>query len=182
MYLLAPPGYGKSSLARLYARRFEKSAICDCVGVTDAKDFASRAMAALASESQSGGDAIAATRLRLHATEADAAAWSRALLEAWKSRLDHSLFVLEHAEAIVHNTNALALLGDMLAARPQERAMLVSARVALPVRVAHYLAPHETLTLSANELRFDPQEAGTVFDGTEVSRETVERIVRLTDG
>ena len=159
----APPGYGKSSLARLFARRFDRHAICDCAGTADSIDFAGRAMSALAAESQNGGESAAFARLRLHATEADAATWSRALLETWKGRQEHALFILEHAEAIAENGSVLALLGDLLAARPGERVVLVSSRVPLPLRVGHYLAPHQILTLSQDELRFKADEAAATL-------------------
>ena len=42
--LWAPAGYGKSSLARLFARRFDRHAICDCAGVCDPVEFADRAI------------------------------------------------------------------------------------------------------------------------------------------
>ena len=128
--LWAPPAYGKSSLARLFARQFDRHAICDCAGVSDAVDFAGRAFSALAGESQGGGDSVSLTRLRLHAIEADEATWSRALLEAWKSRQEPSLLILEHAEAIAAVPAALALLGDVLATRPAERVILISSRIA----------------------------------------------------
>jgi hypothetical protein len=180
--LLAPAGYGKSSLARLFARRFDRHSICDCSNVTGTVDFAGRALSALAAESQSGGESISLTRLRLHATEADAATWSRALLEVWKSRQEHSLFILEHAEAIADNNAVLALLGDMLAARPAERVLLISSRIALPLRFSHSLAPHQLLTLSRSELRFDDAEAASAFESGALAPELVTRIVRLADG
>jgi DNA-binding winged helix-turn-helix (wHTH) protein len=179
--LVAPPGFGKSSLARLFARRFERHAICDCAGVADSIDFAGRALAALASELPEG-ESIALARLRLHATGADFSTWNRTLLEAWKARSEHSLFIFEHAEAIAENDAVLATFGDLLAARPVERVMLVSTRVALPVRFGHYLAPHQILTLTRNELRFDDDEASGLFEGSELSAETIKRIIRLADG
>jgi ATP/maltotriose-dependent transcriptional regulator MalT len=180
--LCAPAGYGKSSLARLFARQFERHAICDCAGVAGSADFAGRALSALAGESQTGGDSVALTRLRLHAIEADEATWSRALLDAWKARREHSLFILEHAEAIADIPSALALLGDMLATRPGKRVVLISSRVALPLRIAHYLASNQVLTLSRNELRFDSEEAASVFEGTDLATSAVNRLVRLADG
>jgi DNA-binding winged helix-turn-helix (wHTH) protein len=180
--LCAPPGHGKSSLARLYARRFDRHAVCDCSGIADARDFAERVLAALSGEVQGGSDSMAAARLRLHATEADAATWSRAMLDAWKSRHEHGLFVLEHAEAIADNSGVLALLADMFAARPPERVVLVTSRVPLPLRFAQYLAPHQMLTLSRSELRYDDTEAAGIFEGSELSAEVVNRIVRLADG
>lgn len=180
--LLAPAGYAKSSLARLFARRFERHAICDCAGVADATSFANRALASLAEESQPSGDSAAWTRLHLHAIEADAATWSRALLEAWKSRHERALFIFEHAEAIAENNGALVLLGDLLAARPSERVILVSSRAALPIRVSHYFAAHQILTLSANDLRFNDEEAASLFEATDLAPETVSAIVRLADG
>jgi hypothetical protein len=180
--LQAPPGYGKSSLARLFARRFERHAICDCAGTADSIDFAGRAMSALAAESQNGGESAAFARLRLHATEADAATWSRALLETWKGRQEHALLILEHAEAVAENGSVLAMLGDLLAARPAERVVLVSSRVPLPLRVGHYLAPHQILTLSQDELRFNAVEVAALFDGGEMAPELVARIDRLAGG
>lgn len=179
--LWAPAGYGKSSLARLFARRFDRHAVCDCAGVCDPVEFADRAMSALAGESH-GGDAIAIDRLRLHASEAGAEAWSRALLETWKARQERSLFVIENASALAENAGTLALLGDMLAVRPAERVLLLSSRIQLPLRVAHHLAPHQILSLSPNELRFESEEAASIFEGTDLAPEMVDRIVRLTDG
>ena len=179
---LAPPGYAKSSLARLFARRFDRHSICDCAGTADGTDFAGRAMSALAAESQNGGESIAFARLRLHATQADPATWSRALLDAWKGRQEHALFILEHAEAAAENSSVLALIGDLLAARPSERVVLISSRVPLPLRVSHYLAPHQILTLSQPELRFNADEAAALFEGAEMASELVGRIVRLADG
>jgi DNA-binding winged helix-turn-helix (wHTH) protein len=180
--LWAPAGYGKTALVRLFARRFDRHGTCDCTGVSGAVDFADRAMAALAAEAPEGGDAIAATRLRLHANEADTPAWCRALLDSWKGRGEHALFILEHAEAVAENGGVLALLGDLLAARPPERVVVISSRVALPLRFAHYLAPHHTLTLSQHELRYEADEATAIFEGSELAPRIVSRIVQLADG
>jgi DNA-binding winged helix-turn-helix (wHTH) protein len=180
--LYAPAGYGKASLARLFARRFDRHAVCNCDGISGSVEFAGRVMRALADESQGGGDAVAVTRLRLHASRADTATWSRALLEAWKSRQERALLIIENAEAIADDRAVVALLGDMLATRPSERIVLVSSRVPLPLRAAHYLAPHQIVTFSQHELRFDGEDLESVFDGTELAPEITERIVRLADG
>jgi ATP/maltotriose-dependent transcriptional regulator MalT len=180
--LCAPAGYGKSSLARLYARRFDRHSICDCAGVRTATEFAGRALCALAGEYAARGGSIAATRLRLHATQADEAAWCRALLDAWKSAQGQALFVLERAEEIGANDGVLALVGDLLAARPPQRVMLVCTRAALPLRYPHYLEPHDILTLSREDLRVRPEEAAGFFEGAELVPPLLERIVALADG
>jgi ATP/maltotriose-dependent transcriptional regulator MalT len=180
--LFAPAGYGKTSLARLLTRRFDRHALCDCSDVSGTVAFASRAMSALAEESQGSGDAIALARLWLHATESDAAAWRRALLEAWKMRQERSLFVIENADAVAGDDGVRALLGDLLAARPMERVLLISSRVELPLRVSDYLAPHQTLTLSERHMRLDGEDAFGIFEGTDLAAEVVERIVRLAGG
>lgn len=180
--LCAPPGYGKSSLARLFARQFERHVVCDCAGVSDAVDFAGRALSALAGESQVGGGSAALARLRLHAIEADEATWTRTLLGAWKVRQERALFIFEHTEAIGELRPALALLDDLLATRPAERVILISSRVALPLRIAYYLAPNQVLTLSRDELRYDNEEAASVFEGADLGPEIVNRMVRLADG
>ncbi len=179
---VAPPGHGKSSLARLFARRFERHAIVDCRGITNATDFANRTLSALAGEIPGGSDAITQFRLRLHTSEADAGAWNRALLDVWKSRSEQALLVVEHAEAIADNGPVLALIGDMFAARPADRVVLISTRAALPLRYSHFVAPHQTLTFSRSELRFSNEEAAEVFAGTDLAADAVERAVRLADG
>ena len=180
--LCAPAGYGKASLARLFARRFDLHTVCNCNGISGSVEFAGRVMRALADESYGGGDALAVARLRLHASRADSAAWSRALLEAWKGRQERSLFIVENAEAIAEDSAIVALLGDMLATRPSERVVLISSRVQVPLRAAHFLAPHQIVTFSRNELRFDGEDVESVFDGTELAPEIADRIVRLADG
>jgi hypothetical protein len=118
----------------------------------------------------------------LHATESGAPAWRRALLEAWKMRQERALFVIENADAIAADDGVLTLLGDLLAARPMERVVLLSSRFELPLRVTEYLAPHQTLTLSESQMRLDGEEAFGIFEGTDLAAEVVERIVRLADG
>lgn len=179
--LWAPPGYGKSTLARLYARRFERHAICDCAGAADAAEFAARLLSALADESQGDG-AITRTCLHLHATDAGAATWGRAVLDAWKGRGERALLILENAEDVADKPAITALLGDLLAARPAERVVLISSQTQLPLRFSYYLSPHQILTLAANDLRFDREESAAIFGDTDFAPEIVERIVRLADG
>ncbi len=178
--LHAPAGYGKAQLARFFALRFEGYAVCDCAGVAGIADFAGRAMSALGDEAH--GDAVTLMRLRLLAAEADAASWSRHLLEAWKLQQPRSLVIFENAGALAGSPELLGLFGELLAARPAERVVLVSSREPLPVRYAHYFAPHEMLVLAREDLRCDRDEAAAAFEGTELSEDAVDRILTLTGG
>ncbi|MGB8908131.1 MAG: hypothetical protein WCC84_05245 [Candidatus Cybelea sp.] len=180
--LCAPPGYGKTEFAALWARRFDRYAVCDCTAVAGTIDFAGRVMSALAGESHVGTEAVARTRLFLHVTEAEDAAWGRALLDAWKLRQERALLILQNADAIGPHAGVLALLGDLLAARPEERVLLVVSRRPLLIDVERYLAPHQVLTLSSAELRLDDGEAASVFEGTDLARPIVDRIVALAGG
>ena len=180
--LCAPPGFGKTEFAGVWARRFDRHAVCDCAGVAGTVDFAGRIMSALAGESPRGGDPIARTQLFLHATEATEAAWIRALLDCWKLRQERALLILINADAIASQAGMLALLGDLLAARPAERVLLLSSRRPLPLDVARYLAPHEILTLTRDELQLDGDEAASVFEGTDLAQPTIDRILQLAAG
>lgn len=180
--LCAPPGYGKSSLSRLFARRFARHSFCDCSGVATTSEFAARALGALAGESHGGNAALAQTKLRLHAAQASEAEWSRTLLDAWKHAREHALLVIEHASAIESDEGVLRLIGDLLAARPEERVVLISSRSPLPLRVSHYFSEHQILTLTSDELRFNPREAAGIFEGTGLAPELAARIVALADG
>jgi hypothetical protein len=179
--LCAPPGHGKTDFARTWARRFDRHAICDAGDVSGAINFIGRMMSALADESR-GGESLALARLALHVTEADEAAWSRALLDGWKGRQERALLILENADVIATDPKLLALLGDMLAARPPERALLISSQVDLPLRYAHYLAPHEILTLSCDELLVGDDEALGIVEGMDLEPQVVRRMMRLANG
>ncbi len=179
--LCAPPGHGKTDFARMWARRFDRHAICDARNVSGTVDFIGRMMSALADESHSG-ESLALTRLALHVTEADEPAWSRALLDGWKARQDRALLILENADAIATDPKLLSLLGDLLAARPPERALLISSQAELPLPFAHYLAPHEMLTLSCDELRVGEEEALGIVEGTDLEPRVVRRMMGAANG
>jgi len=180
--LCAPPGYGKTEFAGLWARRYDRYATCGCSALAGAADFAGRVMSALARESHGTSESLARTRLFLHVTEADDAAWSRALLEAWKLRQERALLTLENADGIAAQPGAVALLGDLLASRPAERVLLISSRRPLPVDAGRYLAPHQVLTLTAAELRLESDDAASVFEGTDLGQSTIDRVVKLAGG
>jgi ATP/maltotriose-dependent transcriptional regulator MalT/DNA-binding winged helix-turn-helix (wHTH) protein len=180
--LCAPPGYGKAELAAVWARRFDRRAVCDCSDVEGIADFVGRVMSALARESATGAETLAQRRLFLHATEADVSAWRRALLECWKARQERALLILENADALAARPDVLELAGDMLAARPPDRVVLVSSRNPLPLDVARYVAPHQILTLSSCELQLGESEAAAVFDGVDLSASTVDRILQVAEG
>jgi len=180
--LCAPPGFGKTEFAAIWSRRFDRYAVCDCSAIAGTIDFAGRAMSALASESHGASETIARTRLLLHVTEADDAAWSRALLEAWKLRQERALLIFENADAVAPQAGVLALFGDLLAARPEERVLLVSSRRPLPLDVDRYLAAHQVLTLSSAELQLDDDEAASVFEGTDLAHPIIDRILQLAGG
>jgi DNA-binding winged helix-turn-helix (wHTH) protein len=180
--LAAPPGYGKSRLARLFARRFEHVAFCDLRGAAGVVGFAHRALQALAAEGQDRGESPALTRLRLHAADADPATWRRAVLDAWKSRRDRALFVVENADCVAADPEVRELFGHLLAARPAQRVLLVSSREPVPLAAAPFFAPHEVAQISQDALRFEPGEAERMFEGTDLRGATVERVVRLAAG
>jgi len=180
--LAAPPGYGKSRLARLFARRFERFALCDLQGASGVVGFAHRALQALAVEGQDRGESPALTRLRLHLGDADPANWRRAFLDAWKARRDRALFILENADSVAADAEVRELLSDLLAGRPAQRVLLVSSREPLPLAAAHYLGPHEVVGITQEELRFEPGEAERMFEGMELRGAVVERVVRLAAG
>ena len=180
MRLSAPPGYGKSALVRFFATRFEGHALCDCAGISGIADFAHRVMSALGDEIH--GETVTATRMRLLAAGADDAAWTRHLLEAWKASQPDSLFVFENADAIALDGELLLLLGELLAARPAQRAVLISSREPLALRYTHYFAPHHVLALTAGDLRCDFDDALNVFEGTGASTGAIARILALTGG
>src|SRR5579864_9544658 len=103
--LIAPAGFGKSTLARqLVAGR--SAAICDAAGILDDLDLARRLVPALAVESPSRTHTLTQRELMLGDGGTSVAERVNLALEAWKVPTDDTIFVFENAEHIARDPSA----------------------------------------------------------------------------
>jgi len=156
--LYAPPGFGKSTLARQLIESKPNGAICDLAEVADEADLARRLVQALAADP------------------------TQPALEAWKVPVADSIFVFENAEHVARDASALEFFGRLLAQRPAGRVVVICSRTNLPLHLTRFAPPHEILILRAEDLAFDRSELLELF-GTHAERPGfVARIMQLSQG
>jgi DNA-binding SARP family transcriptional activator len=156
--LMAPPGFGKSTLARQLLASKKKSAVCDLTEVADELDLARRLIAALGSEP------------------------ARPALEAWKDPVGDSIFVFENAGHVGRNEAALEFFSRLLSQRPAGRVVVICSRETLPLHLTRFAPPHEILTLRADDLSFDRSELLELFGAYADQPGFLARIMHLSQG
>ncbi len=168
--LMAPAGYGKSTLTRQYAASYPKQAICDLSSVTEESDCARAIVMALADESPERSESLISLELQLH--DVDVKAASEIVLSAWNARIDGSIFVFDNAERLAE-IGLEESLARFLTASPRGRTIVISSRKPLRLRLSRFAAPHEIVTLRAADLAFDADEiaalAGTESDAKAIA-------------
>ncbi len=179
--LIAPAGFGKSTLARqLIAGR--AAAVCDAEGVTDELDLARRLVPALAVESPIRTHTLTQRELMLGDGGTSVAQRVNLALEAWKAPTDDTMFVFENVEHIGRSPAARDFFARLLTQRGEGRAIVICSRENLRVHLTRFASPHEILTLRAEHLAFDRSELGRLFPTRDGEPNFLPRIMRLSQG
>ncbi len=179
--LIAPAGFGKSTLVRQLAAG-RRASICDVAGVVDDLDLARRLVPALAVESPERTQTLTQRELMLGDGGTSIAERVNLALEAWKEPTDGTTFVFENAEHIARNPSARDFFARLLNQRGENRSVVICSRENLRVHLTRFAPPHEILTLRAEDLAFDRSELASLFQGLEDSTGFIGRIMQLSQG
>jgi DNA-binding SARP family transcriptional activator len=180
--LIAPAGFGKSTLARQYLQSSERFAICDCAGVVDELDLARRLLPALAEESPEREAMLTQREMLLGAAGSSAGERVELAIAAWRAEAPAATFVFENAEHIGNSPGARELFARLLATRPEERTIVICSRESLRMHLSRFAAPHEIVTLRAADLSFTAPELRRVFADLALGADAIERIAAISQG
>ncbi len=179
--LIAPAGFGKSTLARQLIIG-KVAAVCDVAGIIDDLDLARRIVPALAAENPERTQALTQRELMLGDGGTSVAERVNIALEAWKEHAPQSFFVFENAEHIARSAAAREFFARLMTQRPADRTIVICARENLRVHLTRFAAPHEILTLRADDLAFDRRELARIFNGIDDDEAALARIESLSQG
>ena len=179
--IVAPAGFGKSTLVRQYLAERGGGVLCDCAGVRDDLDLARRVIPALAAENPSRVADLTQRELMLGESATSAADRVAIALQAWREPADGCI-VFESAEALAATAAGLELFGRMLEARPPGRSVVICSREPLRLHLTRYVVPHEIVTLRAADLAFDENDIRAIFAPFVNEDSAIERIARVSEG
>ena len=166
--LWAPAGYGKSTLAQQFARRYETVITIDLADATSLVEIARRIVRSLTPRSL-GKSTITLAE--------DAAAWVSYASQVW-GEAGTDVAVLENAEAIAAVDGAEPALADILARTPRARTVVVSSRVPLALRFSRFALPHEIYTFDEGDLAFDVAETRRLLESGANEAQAVHELTR----
>ncbi|MGZ3496765.1 MAG: BTAD domain-containing putative transcriptional regulator [Vulcanimicrobiaceae bacterium] len=180
--LIAPAGFGKSTLARQLTDGLQGAAVCDATGILDDLDLARRLVPALAVENPDRTQALTQRELMLGDGGTTLAERVNLALEAWKLPTDSTTFVFENAEHIANCPSAREFFARLLGLRPEGRTIVICSRESLRVHLTRFAPPHEIMTLRAADLAFDRGEMAQIFEPFSNDETTIERIRQVSQG
>lgn len=180
--LIAPAGFGKSTLARQFVAESERSAICDVAGIADDLDLARRLLPALAVEDPGRMQALSQRELMLGDGGTSVADRLSLAVEEWHQPASSAAFVFENAEHIAASPNAREFFGRLMSLRPEGRTVVICSRENLRLHLTRFAPPHEIMTLRAADLAFDRNEIQQIFTPYAQAPQVVDRIAQLSQG
>jgi DNA-binding SARP family transcriptional activator len=179
--IVAPAGFGKSTLVRQYLAQRGGGALCDCTAVRDDLDLARRVIPALAAESPARVADLTQREVLLGDADASVAERVELTLDVWREPTGGCI-VFENADALTATPAALAFFERMLEVRPPERTIIICSREPLRVHLTRYVVPHEIVTLRAADLAFDVRDIRTIFAPFVTDDAAIERVARVSEG
>ena len=180
--IVAPAGFGKSTLVRQYVAERGGGGICDCAGIRDELDLARRVIPALAAENPSRERDLTQREIMLGDGGTSVADRLTLALDAWREPFEGCI-VFESAETLAAAPAARDLFARLLEARPSGRTIVISSREALRgVHLTRYFAPHEIVTLRAGDLAFDANDMRAIFEPYVTAERALERIAHVSEG
>ena len=179
--LIAPAGFGKTTVVRQFIAGAGGGATCDCAGVQDELDLARRLIPALAAANPEREQGLTQRELMLGDGGTTVAERVAIALEAWREQA-RGVFVFENAEHLAASVSAREFLGRLLAGSPEGRTVVICSRENLRMHFTRYAPPHEIMVLRAQDLVFDADDVREIFAPFGTDQRTVERVAAVSQG
>ncbi|HUN29157.1 MAG TPA: BTAD domain-containing putative transcriptional regulator [Alphaproteobacteria bacterium] len=179
--IVAPAGFGKSTLVRQFLAELEGGAICDCSNVRDELDLARSLIPALAAENPAREGDLTQRELMLGDGGSSVAERVALALDVWREPAAGCI-VFEGAERLADAPAAREFFARLLEARPAGRTVVICSREPLRVHLTKYAVPHEIVTLRAADLAFDVADIREIFTPLSVEERAIERIFDVSQG
>ncbi len=174
--MVAPAGFGKSTVAGMIASERGPQIVCDAQGAQNAGAFAARIVAAAGADFVEGAETMSNAEL------------AAIILAAWASADERSVFVFDNLEAVADQPESMDLLVRLIKASPG-RLLVLCSRPPLALVNSRIIPPNEHLRLRIEDLSFSRAEIEALFEPARASAQLepieaakIDRIFELTQG
>jgi DNA-binding SARP family transcriptional activator len=179
--IVAPAGFGKSTLVQQFLAERGGGAVCDCANVRDELDLARSLIPALAAENPGRERDLTQRELMLGDGGTSVAERVSLALDVWREPAQGCI-VFEGTERLADAPAARELFARLLEARPAGRTVVICSREPLRVHLTKYAVPHEIVTLRAADLAFDRGDIREIFAPLTLAESSIERIFNVSEG
>jgi len=179
--IVAPAGFGKTTLVRQYLAQRGGGGVCDCSGVRDELDLARRVIPALAAEDPRRVADLTQRELMLAQGGTSVADRVSSALDVWREPVDGCI-VFEGVEELQAATAARDLFARMLQVRPAGRTVVMCSREPLKLHLTRFALPHEIVTLRAADLAFDERDIRAILAPFVTDERAIGRIAKVSEG
>ena len=179
--LIAPAGFGKSTLVRQFLAGRPSWSICDCSDIRDDLDLARRLIPALAAERPEREHMLTQRELMMGDGGTSIAERVTMALAAWREPSEGTI-VFENCEHLARSNSAREFFARVLASRPEGRTLVLCSREGLRMHLTRFVAPHEILVMRAADLAFDAGGVREIFGQLAQDDGSIERITALSQG
>ncbi|HZZ66403.1 MAG TPA: BTAD domain-containing putative transcriptional regulator [Candidatus Baltobacteraceae bacterium] len=179
--VVAPAGFGKTTLTQALRQDYDATAVCDCAGVQDATAFVVAVVEALAHERPGRYESTASVKQKFEQISDEFGRHS-ALAAQWEIAGAQSLFIFENVEEVLGQAEIASLFTRLIGTAPACRRVVVCSRAPLPARAGRYLPPHRMLSLGPEDLALTETEAKTLLASYDVPERYVEPILETARG
>ena len=181
LVLVAPAGFGKSTVARQYLAGRTSWGTCDCAAVRSDVELARRLITAMLTAFPERHETLGACERLLSDGSVSVADRLQAVLQAWLEP-EGGTIVFENAENLRNAPAVHALFAQLLASMPQDRSAVICTREPLRSHLTHFAAPHEIVALRAEDLAFDAVDVREIFAPESLDTESVEGVLAASRG
>jgi len=173
--IVAPAGFGKTTLAQQFAATFVNDAVCDCSDVPDVAEFGRRLIQSLAQHDPQRGAGPALEQVPAIGTVDD---FPAVAVSAWSRASAPAVVLFENGECLAD----IPLVGPLLRRLilGHRRAIVICARREIPLPFGHGVGPGDVAMIGASELAFTRAEANLLLG--EIAESDLDRAMALTDG
>jgi DNA-binding winged helix-turn-helix (wHTH) protein len=178
--LIAPAGYGKTTLAAALATPNESVARCDCLHMRSPIDLVRGVLEAIGNTLPEP-DRLAIANAFISLGD-DQAEWLRYARRVFQLDRKPGLLVFDNGEALVDKPEVRSSIERLLGEISPTLRIVFCSRVDVPVNFARFAGPERTMRIGPDELRFDRVEIALLLSRVGASSSVVARVDTFTQG